>query len=130
MVKDGFIEKMFIQPDVPGHPFEVSDADTMLNYINGEAALPKRVTVFTKPGCPHCTRAKKALAFFRKSLSILSRLFSRRRRRSSSRSSAVSAPGGLSARRTSARCTSLRPASSVSCKSYSAATACRNERYG
>jgi glutaredoxin-like protein len=61
LVKDGLIEKMFIEPDVPGDPFKVSDADTMLNYINANAEQPKRVTVFTKPGCPHCTRAKKAL---------------------------------------------------------------------
>ena len=62
LVKDGVIEKMFIEPEKPGDPFEVSDADTMLAYVNGDAALPKRVTVFTKPGCPHCARAKKSLA--------------------------------------------------------------------
>ncbi|MBR9884762.1 MAG: glutathione peroxidase [Oceanospirillales bacterium] len=62
LVKDGVIEKMFIEPDVPGDPFEVSDADTMLNYINAEAKLPKRVTLLTKPGCPHCARAKKHLS--------------------------------------------------------------------
>lgn len=61
LVKDGVIEKMFIEPNKPGDPFEVSDADTMLNYINANAARPKRVTLFTKPGCPHCSRAKKAL---------------------------------------------------------------------
>ncbi len=61
LVKDGVIEKMFIEDDVPGDPFEVSDADTMLNYINPNASLPKRVTLFSKPGCPHCLRAKKAL---------------------------------------------------------------------
>jgi glutathione-dependent peroxiredoxin len=61
LVKDGVIEKMFIEADVPGDPFDVSDADTMLNYINPNASLPKRVTLFTKPGCPHCLRAKKAL---------------------------------------------------------------------
>lgn len=61
LVKDGVIEKMFIEPDQPGDPFEVSDADTMLDYINPKAVLPKRVTLFTKPGCPHCARAKKAL---------------------------------------------------------------------
>lgn len=61
LVKDGVIEKMFIEPDLPGDPFEVSDADTMLDYLNPKAALPKRVTLFTKPGCPHCARAKKAL---------------------------------------------------------------------
>jgi len=61
LVKDGVIEKMFIEPDQPGDPFEVSDADTMLGHINAKAVLPKRVTLFTKPGCPHCARAKKAL---------------------------------------------------------------------
>jgi len=61
LVKDGVIDKMFIEPDLPGDPFEVSDADTMLNYINPQATLPKRVSLFTKPGCPHCARAKKAL---------------------------------------------------------------------
>jgi len=61
LVKDGVIEKMFIEPDEPGDPFQVSDADTMLNYINAKASMPSRVTVLTKPGCPHCARAKKLL---------------------------------------------------------------------
>ncbi len=61
LVKDGVIEKMFIEPEKPGDPFEVSDADTMIDYINPNAEQPKRVTIFTKPGCPHCTRAKNVL---------------------------------------------------------------------
>lgn len=61
LVRDGVIEKMFIEAEKPGDPFEVSDADTMLNYINAAAETPKRVSLFTKPGCPHCGRAKKAL---------------------------------------------------------------------
>lgn len=61
LVRDGVIEKMFIEPDVPGDPFEVSDADTMLNYLNPEAQPPKRITLIGKPGCSHCIRAKAAL---------------------------------------------------------------------
>jgi glutaredoxin-like protein len=61
LVKDGVIEKMFIEPNQPGDPFEVSDADTMLNYINPTAKAPKAVTLFTKPGCPFCAKAKAAL---------------------------------------------------------------------
>lgn len=61
LVKDGVIEKMFIEPDKPGDPFEVSDAETMLSYINPAAAKPKLVSLFTKPGCPYCARAKAAL---------------------------------------------------------------------
>ena len=61
LVKDGVIEKMFIEPNKPGDPFEVSDADTMLNYINPNAELPKLVTIMTKPGCGHCQRARVAL---------------------------------------------------------------------
>ncbi|QCU89236.1 glutathione peroxidase [Thiomicrorhabdus sediminis] len=61
LVKDGKIEKMFIEPEVPGDPFEVSDADTMLNYINPNASAPKVATVFTKEGCPFCVKAKAML---------------------------------------------------------------------
>lgn len=61
LVKDGVVEKMFIEPEKPGDPFEVSDADTMLNYINSEAKPKAGVTIFTKQGCPHCARAKELL---------------------------------------------------------------------
>jgi peroxiredoxin/glutaredoxin len=59
LVKDGVIAKMFIEPDKPGDPFEVSDADTMLKYLGGKA--PPDVLLFTRRGCMHCARAKKAL---------------------------------------------------------------------
>jgi len=61
-VQDGVISKMFIEPEMPGDPFEVSDADTMLSYLNPRSEAPKSVTIFTKPGCSHCARAKKLLA--------------------------------------------------------------------
>lgn len=61
LVKDGVVEKMFIEPEVPGDPFEVSDAQTMLNYINPKAEKPKLVSMFSKVGCPFCARAKAAL---------------------------------------------------------------------
>jgi glutaredoxin-like protein len=61
LVKDGVIRKMFIEPEKDGDPFEVSDADTMLKYINPNAVAPEPVVVFSKPGCPHCARAKALL---------------------------------------------------------------------
>jgi glutaredoxin-like protein len=61
LVTDGVIKKMFIEPEVEGDPFEVSDAETMLNFINPDAAKPKCVSLFTKVGCPFCARAKQAL---------------------------------------------------------------------
>ena len=61
LVRDGAIEKMFVEPDVPGDPFEVSDADTMLRHLNPKASLPPPVTLFSRPGCPHCARAKAML---------------------------------------------------------------------
>ena len=33
LVLDGMVEKIYTEPEVPGDPFEVSDADTMLAYI-------------------------------------------------------------------------------------------------
>ena len=61
LVKNGVIEKIFIEPDKEGDPFEVSDADTMLKYINPKADVPEPVVIFAKPGCPHCARAKGLL---------------------------------------------------------------------
>ncbi len=61
LVKDGIVQKAFIEPDKEGDPFEVSDAETMLHYLAPEATVPEPVVVFAKPGCPHCARAKAAL---------------------------------------------------------------------
>ena len=61
LVKNGTIEKMFIEPEEPGDPFKVSDAETMLNYINPQAVKPKNVFMFAKEGCPFCARAKTML---------------------------------------------------------------------
>ena len=61
LVKDGVVEKMFIEPNKPGDPFEVSDADTMLAYIAPKAEKPSDVTIFTRHGCEYCVRAKGIL---------------------------------------------------------------------
>lgn len=61
LVRDGVIEKMFIEPEKEGDPFEVSDADTMLSYLNPEAKTPDYVSLISRAGCPHCTRAKSLL---------------------------------------------------------------------
>jgi glutaredoxin-like protein len=61
LVKDGVVQKMFIEPEKPGDPFEVSDADTMLAYINPGAKKPDQVAILTRDGCSFCARAKKLL---------------------------------------------------------------------
>ncbi|MBT9546120.1 MAG: glutathione peroxidase [Candidatus Sericytochromatia bacterium] len=61
LVRDGVIEKMFLEPEKPGDPFEVSDADTMLNFINPEAKTPEYISLLSRAGCPHCARAKNML---------------------------------------------------------------------
>ena len=61
LVKDGVVEKMFIEPQKEGDPFEVSDADTMLAYIAPREKAPEPVVIFAKVGCPHCARAKALL---------------------------------------------------------------------
>lgn len=62
LIRDGVIEKMFIEPDLPGDPFQVSDADTMLAYLDPQAERPYDVAVFSRPGCVFCARAKGLLA--------------------------------------------------------------------
>ncbi|HJK95717.1 MAG TPA: glutathione peroxidase [Polyangiaceae bacterium LLY-WYZ-14_1] len=61
LVKDGVVDKMWVEPEKPGDPYEVSDADTMLQHLAGEAKGPRDILLFTKPGCGHCARAKAAL---------------------------------------------------------------------
>jgi glutaredoxin-like protein len=61
LVRDGVVEKMFIEPEVEGDPFGQSDADTMLAYLNPEATLPESIAVVSRAGCPHCARAKAIL---------------------------------------------------------------------
>ncbi|MDD7804393.1 MAG: glutathione peroxidase [Endozoicomonas sp. (ex Botrylloides leachii)] len=61
LVRDGIIEKQFIEPVEPGDPFKVSDANTLLTYIAPDAKLPQSVSLFTKPGCPFCAKAKHML---------------------------------------------------------------------
>jgi glutaredoxin-like protein len=62
LVRDGVIAKMFIEPQKPGDPFEVSDADTMLAYINPKAKKPDQIAILTREGCSFCAKAKALLA--------------------------------------------------------------------
>jgi glutaredoxin-like protein len=52
---------MFIEPNKPGDPFEVSDAATMLAYINPQARKPDQVAILTRDGCQYCAQAKELL---------------------------------------------------------------------
>jgi len=61
LVKDGVVAKMFIEPQKPGDPFEVSDADTMLAWINPKAKKPDQVAILTREGCGYCAKAKALL---------------------------------------------------------------------
>lgn len=61
LVKNGVIEKMFIEPMKDGDPFEVSDAVTMLRYIDPNAELPTDAVIITREGCPFCYKAKVML---------------------------------------------------------------------
>ena len=61
LVRDGIIARMFIEPDEPGDPFTCSDADTMLAWLAPHVSPPPSVAVFSRPDCPHCSRAKRQL---------------------------------------------------------------------
>ena len=61
LVRDRKIEKMFLEPQKEGDPFEVSDADTMLHYLAPQAQVPEPIAMLTRNGCPFCTKAKQML---------------------------------------------------------------------
>jgi glutaredoxin-like protein len=61
LVDDGVVRKMFIEPEKAGDPFEVSDADTLLAYVNPKAKKPDQVAILTRDGCQSCAKAKALL---------------------------------------------------------------------
>ncbi|XXQ31958.1 Thioredoxin domain-containing protein [Plasmodiophora brassicae] len=61
LVRDGLIEKAFVEPNVVGDPYAVSDADTMLAYLCPSLILQPDITVFTKATCPVSHAAKEWL---------------------------------------------------------------------
>jgi glutaredoxin-like protein len=61
LVDNGEIRKMFIEPDVPGDPFEVSDAETMLKYLRPGHKSLGPVLMLARHGCRYCARAKQLL---------------------------------------------------------------------
>ena len=61
LVVDGTIDTMFIEPDKPGDPYEVSDADTMWHHLRPDDGRAGPALMLARHGCPHCARAKTLL---------------------------------------------------------------------
>lgn len=62
LVNAGKVEKMFIEPEKPGDPFEVSDAETLLRLLTPNQAGPSAILMLARHGCPHCRHAKELLS--------------------------------------------------------------------
>jgi peroxiredoxin/glutaredoxin len=61
LVDNGIIETIFIEADVPGDPFKVSDAETMWKYLRPDHKSAGSAFMLARRGCPHCARAKALL---------------------------------------------------------------------
>lgn len=61
LVDNGIITKIFDEPVKDGDPFEVSDADTMIKFLDANWSDKPSVSIITKPGCAHCIKAKQTL---------------------------------------------------------------------
>jgi peroxiredoxin len=61
LVENGRVTKLFCEPEEEGDPYHVSDAETMLRFLDPDAKEPDEVVIFTREGCPHCARAKELL---------------------------------------------------------------------
>lgn len=61
LVDSGKIVKIFSEKVGGGDPFLVSNADTMLKFINKDVKIPPSIVLFTKLGCSFCTKAKELL---------------------------------------------------------------------
>ncbi len=63
LVDDGKIVQIFDEPQDTDSddPYELSDADTMIKYLDPNWTDKPSVSIFTKVGCPHCIKAKETL---------------------------------------------------------------------
>jgi peroxiredoxin/glutaredoxin len=61
LIRNGVIEKAFVEPDEPGDPYTVSDADTLLRYLRPDAEELAPVALFARRTCPFCQRALRRL---------------------------------------------------------------------
>jgi peroxiredoxin/glutaredoxin len=61
IVRDGLIERAFVEPDEGDDPYTVSDADSVLAALAPDAKVPPDVVLFTRAGCKFCIRAKHLL---------------------------------------------------------------------
>ena len=59
LMRNGKIEKQFLEPQAPGDPVKVSDAYTMLHDINPNAQKPDQVAIPTRDGGQLCVKAKR-----------------------------------------------------------------------
>ena len=55
------VELAELKDDVPGDPFEVSDADSMWNYLRPNQKSRGSAFMLARHGCPHCARAQELL---------------------------------------------------------------------
>jgi glutaredoxin-like protein len=62
LVRDGAVVKAFVDPETEGAPLTVSDADTMLRYLDPATTTLRSVALLARHGCPHCERARRLLA--------------------------------------------------------------------
>lgn len=60
-VNGGTIQKLFVEPNVGGDPFEVSDAETLLKYLRPNQTGPSAILLLARHGCPYCRKAKAML---------------------------------------------------------------------
>jgi len=61
VVNDGTIQKMFLEEEVAGDPFNRSNAESVLNYLNPNEEIQKSISIYTRTGCQFCTGAKDLL---------------------------------------------------------------------
>lgn len=65
LVEDGTVIKGYVEPDQPGDPYTVSDADTVLRDLVPAQDVPPDILMFTRPGCGFCAKAKRMLDDYR-----------------------------------------------------------------
>ncbi|MCG5053123.1 MAG: glutathione peroxidase [Myxococcales bacterium] len=61
VVRDGVIEKMFVEAERSGDPYQVSSADNVLHWLDPGGRRPPDIFMLGREGCSYCERARALL---------------------------------------------------------------------
>ncbi|MDL4916333.1 MAG: glutaredoxin domain-containing protein, partial [Enterobacterales bacterium endosymbiont of Blomia tropicalis] len=63
IIENNVVKKLFAEEEGSApDPYQVSDAKSMLKFLDPQAKMPSSCVIFTQSTCPYCKKALKSLS--------------------------------------------------------------------